>query len=50
MRLDILKIDGLIERVDETLQLALRRYSSSSILLLGISFAHGLFLLQFFNQ
>ena len=44
------QIDGLIERVDEIMQIALRCYSSGSAYWLGISFTHGWFLLQFFNQ
>jgi len=35
------QIDGLIERVDETVQITLRCYSSRPAFLLTISFAHG---------
>jgi len=36
------QIDGLIEGIDETVQIAhLRCYSSGSVVLLGTSFTHG---------
>jgi hypothetical protein len=44
------RIDSLIERVDETMQIALRCDSSGHVFWLGISYIHGWFLLQFFNQ
>jgi hypothetical protein len=42
-------IDGL-ERVDETIQISLRCYSSRLDFWLGISYTHGWFLLHVFNQ
>jgi hypothetical protein len=44
------RIDGLIERVDETMQISLRCYSSGLVFWLGISYTHCWFLLHVFNQ
>jgi hypothetical protein len=43
------QIDGLIERVDETVQITLRCYSSRSAFLLGTSFTHGCFCYYMFS-
>ena len=44
------QVDSLLERVNETLQITLRCYSSWSIFWLGISFTQDWFLLQSFNH
>ncbi len=44
------RIDGLIERVDETMQISVRCYSSGHVFWLGISYTHSWFLLHVFNQ
>ena len=44
------QIDSLIECVDETVQIIMCCYSSRFVFWFHISYTHGWFLLQFFNQ